>query len=102
MGNHVYDKGAGRTVVYPRCSDLFIALGRTYVLNEPYEYHDLLPNPLGGDPFSTRARIILKTFDQQSERAVLSWNQTTDPKQAARILESMIKDLAARRGKKSP
>ncbi|HEX6727741.1 MAG TPA: hypothetical protein VF078_10330 [Nitrospira sp.] len=44
----------------------------------------------------------MKTFDQHSERAVLSWNQTTDPKQAARILESIIKDLAARRGKKSP
>lgn len=78
----------------------FIALGRRYVLNEPHEYNDLLPNPIGGDPFPTRARIILKTFDQQSGQALLSWNQKTDPKQTARILESMIKDLAARRGKK--
>jgi hypothetical protein len=80
----------------------FMALGRMYVLNEPYEYTDLLPNPLGGEPFPTRARITLKTFNQQSGQAVLSWNQATDPKQTARILESMIKDLAARRGKKSP
>ena len=80
----------------------FMALGRRYVLNEPHEYNDLLPNPLGGDPFPTRAKIILKAFDQQSGQAVLSWNQTTDPKQAARILESKIKDLAERRGKKSP
>lgn len=80
----------------------FMVLGRKYVLNEPYEYNDLLPNPLGGDPFPTRARSILKTFDKRSGQAVLSWNQTTDPEQAARILESMIKDLAARRGKKSP
>lgn len=80
----------------------FMALGRRYVLNEPHEYNDLLPNPIGGDPFSTRARITLKAFDQQSGQAVLSWNQTTDPKQAAHILESKIKDLAARRGKKSP
>ncbi len=80
----------------------FMALGRTYVLHEPYEYHDPLPNPLGRDLFPTGAKLFLKTFDQQSERAVLSWNQPTDPKQAARILESMIQDLAARRGKKSP
>lgn len=79
----------------------FIALGRRYVLTEPYEYNDQLPNPLGGDPFPTRARIIMKTFDRQSGQAVLSWNQTTDSKQVARILESMIKDLGARRGKKS-
>jgi hypothetical protein len=80
----------------------FLALGRRYVLNEPYEYTDVVPNPLSGDPFPTRARIILKTIDQRSGQALLSWNQTTDPKQAARILESMIKDLAVRRGKKSP
>lgn len=80
----------------------FMALGRKYRVNEPYEYPDLLPNPLGGAPFPTRARIILKTFDQQSGQAMLSWNQAVDPKAAARILESMIKDLAARRGKKSP
>lgn len=80
----------------------FMALGRRYALNEPHEYDDLLPSPIGGDPFPTRARIILKTFDQQSGQAMLSWNRTTDPKQAAQILESKIKDLAARRGKKSP
>jgi hypothetical protein len=79
----------------------FMALGRKHVLNEPHEYNDLLPNPIGGDPFPTRARIILKAFDQQSGQALLSWNQTTDPEEAARILKSMIKDLAARRGKQS-
>lgn len=80
----------------------FMALGRRYELNEPHEYNDLLPSPIGGDPFPTRARIVLKTFDQQSGQAMLSWNRTTDPKRATHILESKIKDLAARRGKKSP
>ncbi len=80
----------------------FMALGRRYVLTEPYEYNDQLPNPLGGNPFPTRAKIIMKTFDRQSGQAELSWNQTTDSKQATRILESMMKDLAARRGKTSP
>jgi hypothetical protein len=80
----------------------FMALGRRYELNAPHEYNDLLPNPIGGDPLPTRARIILQAFDPQSWQALLNWNQTTDPKQAARILESMIKDLAARRGKRSP
>ncbi len=80
----------------------FMIFGRRYVLNEPHEYDDLLPNPIGGDPFPTKARIILQAFNQQSGQATLSWNQKTNPKQTARILESMLKDLAARRGKRSP
>jgi hypothetical protein len=78
----------------------FMVLGREYAHNESYEYEDLLPNPLGGDAFPTRAKMTLKTFDKQSDRAVITWSQTADPKQAARILESMIKEMSARLGKK--
>jgi len=78
----------------------FMVLGRAYADNEAYEYEDLLPNPLGGDAFPTHARMALKTFDKQASRAVITWSQTADPKQVARILESMMKEMSARLGKK--
>ncbi len=78
----------------------FMVLGRGYVSNEPFEYEDLLPNPLGGDAFPTHARMDLKTFDKQAGQAVITWSQTADPTQVARILESMIKEMSARLGKK--
>lgn len=78
----------------------FMVLGREYTHNNPYEYEDMLPNPLGGDAFPTHARMALKTFDKQAGRAVITWSQTADPKQVARILESMIKEMSARLGKK--
>lgn len=78
----------------------FKVLGRGYARNEPFEYEDLLPNPLGGDAFPTHARMDLKTFDKQAGRAVITWNQTADPMQVALILESMIKEMGARLGKK--
>lgn len=80
----------------------FMVLGRGYTSTVPYEYTDHVPNPLGGEPFPTRATITLKRFDARSRQAVLTWSQTADPQQAARILESMVKDLAARRGKALP
>ena len=78
----------------------FKVLGRGYARNEPFEYEDLLPNPLGGDAFPTHARMDLKMFDKQAGRAVITWSQIADPTQVARILESMIKEMSARLGKK--
>ncbi|RPH76162.1 MAG: hypothetical protein EHM80_15195 [Nitrospiraceae bacterium] len=77
----------------------FKVLGRGYAHNEPFEYEDLLPNPIGGEAFPTHASMALKTFDKQAGRAVITWRQTTDPKQVARILESMIKEMSARLGR---
>jgi hypothetical protein len=77
----------------------FKVLGRVYARNEPFEYEDLLPNPLGGEAFPTHAKMALKTFDKQASRAVITWSQTADPTQVARILDSMIKAMSARLGK---
>ena len=79
----------------------FMVLGRRYAHNKPFEYEDLLPNPLGGEAFPTHANMALKTFDEQAGHAVITWSQTADPTQVARILESMIKEMRARLGKKS-
>jgi hypothetical protein len=77
----------------------FKVLGRGYAHNDPFEYEDLFPNPLGGDAFPTHARMALKTFDKQAGRAVITWSQTADPAQVARILDSMIKEKSARLGR---
>jgi hypothetical protein len=74
----------------------FKVLGRRYTHNDPFEYKDLFPNPLGGEAFPTHARMALKTFDKQAGQAVITWSQTADPSQAARILDSMIKEMRVR------
>lgn len=78
----------------------FMVLGREYARNDPFEYEDLLPNPLGGEAFPTHGRMALKMFDKQAGQAVITWSQIADPKQVARILESMMKEMSARLGGK--
>ena len=80
----------------------FRILGRTYTQNQPYEYQGFFENPLGGDPFPTRADIVLKSFNGRSGQAVLHWNQSADREQTDRIMQSLVKDLAARKGKQVP
>jgi hypothetical protein len=80
----------------------FMVLGRAYIPDKPLTYDDQLPNPLGGEPFPARTTIALKTFDNQSGQALLTKNQTTDPQHALRIMESMVKEMSARQGKKAP
>jgi hypothetical protein len=78
----------------------FKVLGRGYASDDPFEYEDLLPNPLGGEALPTHGKMALKTFDKQAGRAVITWSQTADPTQVARILQSMIKDMSVRLGGK--
>ncbi|TKB75016.1 MAG: hypothetical protein E8D46_03740 [Nitrospira sp.] len=77
----------------------FKVLGRGYTHNEPFEYEDLFSNPLGGEAFPTHVSMALKAFDQQAGQAVITWSQTADPTQVARILDSMIKEMRARLGR---
>jgi hypothetical protein len=80
----------------------FRILGRTYTRDQPYKYQSFLENPLGGDPFPARAEIALKSFDARSGQAVLHWNQSADREQTDQIMRSIVKNLAARRGKHLP
>jgi hypothetical protein len=77
----------------------FKVLGKQYTHNDPFEYEDLFPNPLGGEAFPTHAKMALKTFDKQAGRAVITWSQTADPSQVARIIDSMIKEMRVRLGR---
>lgn len=80
----------------------FRILGKTYTRDQRYEYDSVLENPLGGDPLPARTDIVLKSFNGRSGRAVLHWNQSADREQTDRIMHSLLKDLAARRGKQVP
>lgn len=80
----------------------FRILGRTYTWDQPYEYQGFIENPLGGDSFPARADIVLKSFNGRAGQAVLHWNQSADREQTDRIMRSLVKDLAARKGKHVP
>lgn len=80
----------------------FRVLGRTYKQHRPYKYQSFLDNPLGGDPLPAHADIVLKSFDDRSGQAVLQWNQSADREQTDRIMESIVRGLAARKGRRVP
>src|SRR5262249_3806810 len=63
----------------------FLILGRAYPPSKALEYEDKLQNPLGGEPFPSRAVFSLKAIDKKSGRAVVTWKQTVDPKEAGRV-----------------
>ncbi len=80
----------------------FRILGRTYTRDQRVEYQSVLDNPLGGDPLPAQTDIVLKSFDDQSGQAVLHWTHSADREQTERIMRSIVKGLAARRGKQVP
>lgn len=80
----------------------FMALGIEVAPSEPLEYADSLPNPLGGEPFPSRAQFALKAVDRASDRASVTWTQTVPPDDARRIMEATLRNLAARLGRPVP
>lgn len=80
----------------------FMVLGRQYSMNEPLRYEDLLPNALGGEDFPTQATFALKTFNNKSNQAVITWSQISDLKETARILAATVNEMATRLGGKKP
>jgi hypothetical protein len=80
----------------------FMALGIEVAPSEPLEYADSLPNPLGGEPFPSRAQFNLEAVDRASDRATITWTQTVPPDDARRITEATLRNLAARLGRPVP
>ena len=80
----------------------FMVLGRGYSRHEPYEYGSVLPNPLDGEALPSRTSMTLKSYDDASSHAVITWRQTADPHEAARILESTLNAMTARLGRNRP
>lgn len=76
-----------------------MALGRGYTRNVPHEYGSVLPNPLDGEALPSRTSMALKSYDDASGHAVITWRQTADPHESARILESTLNAMTARLGR---
>ncbi|NJN69014.1 MAG: hypothetical protein HC801_00975 [Nitrospira sp.] len=102
MGRHVSTRAQVEQVCTRDAQLYFRILGRTYTWDQPYEYQGFFENPLGGDSFPARANIVLKSFNGRSGQAVLHWNQSADREQTDPIMQSLVKDLAARKGKQVP
>jgi hypothetical protein len=77
-------------------------LGGTYGLNRPVEYEDVLPNPLGGEPFPSQAEIVFKEYDADSGHAIFEWRQTLDPERTTAILLETMIELMRRLGTPTP
>ncbi|MGE0642767.1 MAG: hypothetical protein AB7P24_03760 [Nitrospira sp.] len=80
----------------------FRIFGRTYTRGQHDEYQSVLDNPLGGAPLPAHTDIVLKSFEDRSRHAVLHWKQSADREQTDRIMRSIVKGLAAQRGKQVP
>jgi hypothetical protein len=78
---------------------LFMPLGFEFEGEKAVEFEDQLPNPFGGEAFPSHARLALKEVDKKAGVAKLSWSLTVAPKDARRIMERTLKDLAERLGK---
>jgi hypothetical protein len=79
---------------------LFATLGIPHDKTSPTEYDVVLPNPLGGDPFSARATFTLAELEE--DRARIVFDQSIPRDEARRVLEKTLEDLAKRLGKELP
>jgi hypothetical protein len=80
----------------------FAAVGLQFDDTKVIEYEDHLPNPLGGPAFPSKARFVLKGVDANAGIARVTWSQTLDPAEAAKIIERTIKGLTLQLGKSPP
>src|SRR5262249_39804362 len=74
-----------------------LPIGRAYPeAGNPMEYDDHLPNPLGGPPLPCKGVITLTSYEPAKGRAVVTWIQTADPKETARIMRETLKSAFQR------
>ncbi|MFQ6028875.1 MAG: hypothetical protein ACE5Q6_15435 [Dehalococcoidia bacterium] len=80
----------------------YLALGWEYTLSDPITYEALLPNPLGGEPWPSKAYVLLEEYDRATGLAVIQWRQSLDPEKATAILLESMKELAQTLGGPPP
>jgi hypothetical protein len=82
---------------------LFFPIGRTYPgIGKAFEYDDQLPNPLGGPSFPCKGAFTLTAYDAAKGRAAVTWTQTPDPHQSARIINETLMAISKRMGRTPP
>lgn len=80
----------------------FMAMGAEFDGDAPIEMDSELPNPFGGEPFPSRARIALKELDKETGLARVTFQQIVQPGEARRIMEQSLREMAKRIGKPAP
>jgi hypothetical protein len=77
-------------------------LGWYLAPGKPERYPDYLSNPFGGEPFPSRATLLLRTYDAGTGRADLRWWRNLNVEEATRILRATADAEARRNGKPAP
>ena len=77
-------------------------LGGALDVGQPVEYEDQVANPFGGQPFPSKAQVVLKEYDPGAGRAVIEWEQTLDPEKSKTILIETLSALARQQGSEAP
>ncbi len=80
----------------------FFPVGLRNMRTSPMEYHDQLPNPLGGEPLPSIAKIALKKYNPNSDTVLLHWKQEIDPVLAKKIMEKTLKNMSGSLGQTMP
>lgn len=82
---------------------LFLMInGLTLGKDDPMEYKDMLPNPLGGPYFPSDARFSLKSVSDDKKTATIVWTQRLNEKTAPQIITKTIEAMAKKSGKTIP
>ncbi len=82
---------------------LFLMInGLTLGKDDPMEYKDLLPNPLGGPSFPSNARFSLKSMSDDKKTATIVWTQRLNEKATPQIITKTIEAMAKKSGKAVP
>ncbi len=83
-----------------RDAQLFLMInGITIASNDPFEYPDILPNPLGGPPFPCVIKYVLKSLDKEKQLATVERTQRFNEKSTQAVLEKTFEGMAKRMGK---
>lgn len=80
----------------------FMIMGTEFEGDAPIEMDSELPNPFGGESFPSRARIALKEVNKETGLAHVTFQQIVEPKEARRIMEQSLREMARRIGKPAP
>jgi hypothetical protein len=79
-----------------------LAVGSTYHLGSKWDYEDILPNPLGGDPIPSKAFFLLREVKQAERVAVIEWRQSLDPEKTRESMMQAVTAMIQRMDKDKP
>lgn len=79
---------------------LYFPSGGSYELGVPSSYEDVLPNPMGGPPFPTKAHLLLEKWNRDQGKAQIKWQQKFDEAKVQDVMKETLRIIARRMGGK--